>query len=453
MKKIEEKVFRFIDRHNLIEKKDNVLISLSGGPDSVFLIYFLSKFRKRFDIRIGAFHLNHMLRGAESDADEKFCARLADKLGLDFYCTKRDILSEAKKNKISVEEAGRLVRYSELEEIALENHFNKIATAHNCDDNSETVLLNFIKGSGLSGISGIPARRGNIIRPVLCLDKSEILSYLKISKINFRLDSSNLSSDFERNFLRNKIIPLLEENLNPNFSQTVFRNSENFRNLLSGIEETLERFVSGFVRKHQTEIEISKDAFLKLPEGFYGIFIKTILEKYLNIQASFVDVNKVISLIDKTAGLKVEISGGHNVHNERNSLTIKKPLNSKDEIVKIKVGSEVVIPAGKLKIENVSASKIALTNKKNIEYISADTIEGDFELRCWRKGDKFIPLGMNHSKKVSDFLTDQKIKPSEKKFRQVLLNNQKIVWVIGERIDERFKVNKNSKRILKITLN
>ncbi|MEO8399554.1 MAG: tRNA lysidine(34) synthetase TilS [Ignavibacteriaceae bacterium] len=212
MKKIEQKVLKFIDEKNLISKNDIVLVALSGGPDSVFLLYFLNKFKKRFQISIGVFHLNHKLRGKNSDDDLIFCKNLSDKMKIDFLSSAKNIKQFAKENKISIEEAGRKIRYEELHRIAEKNNYNKIATAHIADDNTETVLLNLIKGTGLKGISGIPIKRGNIIRPILILTKKEILEYLHYYEIDYRVDESNLSIDYERNFLRSEVIPLIKKN-------------------------------------------------------------------------------------------------------------------------------------------------------------------------------------------------------------------------------------------------
>jgi len=171
MKNIEQSVLKFINDKNLIQKDDRILIALSGGPDSVFLLHFLLKYKRKLRITLGALHVNHRLRGKEADLDEEFCRNLCGKLEIIFYSVKKNVKEYTVKNKLSVEEAGRIIRYRELEKAASAQNYSKIATAHNCDDNVETVLLNLIKGTGLKGISGIPVSRGKIIRPVLCLTK------------------------------------------------------------------------------------------------------------------------------------------------------------------------------------------------------------------------------------------------------------------------------------------
>ena len=191
-KTIEQKAINFIDENLLIEKGDKILIALSGGADSVFLLYFLKKFSKRFGIEVSAFHLNHKLRGKAASDDAKFCTEFCKKNKIELISISKDVIIYAKKNKISVEEAGREIRYTELIKAAKKLKCNKIATAHNSSDNVETILLNLFKGTGLKGLTGIPVRRENIIRPILCLSSDEIRNYLNQNKIEFRVDESNI---------------------------------------------------------------------------------------------------------------------------------------------------------------------------------------------------------------------------------------------------------------------
>lgn len=247
MKKIEEKVFKLIDEKQLIEKNDKILIALSGGPDSVFLLYFLNKFKKKFSIELGALHVNHKLRGKDSDEDAKFCEKICKELKIPCYIISKNVRTFSSRKKISIEEAGREIRYSELKKNSKKNKYSKIATAHNSNDNAETVLLNLIKGTGFSGLAGIPVKRENIIRPILNLTRDEILYYLKENEIDFRIDESNFSNNYERNFLRNEIIPSLKENLNPSLENSIFNSSEIFRNFLLYINKKNEEITKKII--------------------------------------------------------------------------------------------------------------------------------------------------------------------------------------------------------------
>ncbi len=204
-KTIEQDVFNFIKAHNLFTDYDKVLIGLSGGADSVFALHFLKKFSHKFKIEISALHVNHNLRGLESKRDENFCRSLCDNLGIKFFCSKVNVTEFAKKHKKSIEEAARDLRYTEFQKVAKANKLNLIVTSHNNDDNTETVLLNIVNGAGLNGISGIPIKRDNIVRPFLCLSKSSIINYLVNAKIHYVEDSSNSNLEYRRNFLRKKL--------------------------------------------------------------------------------------------------------------------------------------------------------------------------------------------------------------------------------------------------------
>jgi len=190
-------------------------------------------------MEIAAFHLNHNLRGKEANIDEQFCKNLTAQKRIPFFSSSKNVKLFAKRKRMSIEEAGRELRYGELLKIAKTHNYTKIATAHNADDNAETVLLNLIKGTGIKGLSGIPERREKIIRPILVLSKKEILKYLHNKKIKYRTDSSNIENEYQRNYLRNEIIPLIKNKLNPQFDSAVFRTSEIIRGYTSLIDEQI----------------------------------------------------------------------------------------------------------------------------------------------------------------------------------------------------------------------
>lgn len=460
MEKIEQKVLNFIDWKNLLEKGDRVLVALSGGPDSVCLLHLLNKFKRRLGIEIGVVHINHMIRGKDAFLDEEFCRNLSLNLNIGFYAVRKRVRTFALKNKTSLEEAGRIVRYKEFRRISLKQGFNKIATAHNSGDNAETVLLNLIKGTGLKGISGIPSKRENIIRPVLNLSKEEILDYLDKKSLPYRIDATNFSNDYERNFLRNEIIPLIKQRLNPDVESTFFNSSEVFENAAGIIDELLTGLSNGGVSYSENELKISIDKLKGINKKLTGFFLKSVIEKKLSSQIGFGDIKKIISLTGKEAGKKEELSGSHFVLRERNELIISKAVeenkfaqvyldedesvNANDKILSIKNCKEVP--------KKFPGSPSGMHGIKMKEYISAEKIKGRFLLREWKNGDRFIPLGLKGSKKISDFLNEQKIPSSSKRNQLVLVNNNKIVWVVGLRLDERFKITNQTKKAYELWL-
>ncbi|MHB8853762.1 MAG: tRNA lysidine(34) synthetase TilS [Ignavibacteriaceae bacterium] len=454
MKKIDQKVIKFIDEKGLIQEGDKILVALSGGPDSVFLLNFLSKYKKRFKIEIGAVHINHLLRGKEAVEDENFCRRLANDFGIPFYASVKNVKSFARKNKISIEEAGRKIRYSEFERISKKYGYNKIATAHNCNDNAETVLLNLIKGAGLRGISGIPFRRGNIIRLVISLTKEEILSYLEQNKINYRIDPSNLDSNYERNFLRNQIIPAIKEKLNPALEETILHSSEIFKDIHSYIQSGITNSFDSVVKYQNGELKLSIESLRANAKEIRAEFIKLGLEKYFFIQPSFIDLKKILLLIEKHAGEKEELSQNLSAIRERNVILIHRNEKPKIEIaIKLNLGKSIKVNGKDFSIKKIINTSPVYTSNKMKEYISGDKIKSSFTIRKWKPGDKFYPLGMKGTKNISDFLAEQKISPSKKKDQLVLTNGNEIVWVVGLRIDDRFKITNNTKKVYELCMN
>ncbi len=451
MKSAEQKVIKFIQSHSLIKNGDKILVAFSGGPDSVFLLYFLKKFSKKFGIQIAAFHLNHSLRKS-ADKEQKFCEKFCKSFSIPFYTLKADVKTYADQNKISVEEAGRNLRYKYLQEYSNEGGFNKIATAHNADDNAETVLLNIAKGTGVKGISGIPVKRENIIRPVLCLRKSEIESYLKQNKIEYVIDESNLSLIYERNFLRLKIIPEIEKKLNPQFVNSVLSTSLNLQSFNLFFEKLLGRIETKYVRVKQDEVQILLSLFDKEDYFIQSELIRKILSEKFLLPAGQKDVENILSLTRKQVGSRQSLKNKVKAIRERDFLIICKEKISKQNQILIKAGEEKEFNSHKIRISKVDQSDFKLTSDKNIEYVNGDLTGKIFVIRKWKAGDKFQPIGMSGTKKISDFLNDIKVAAKEKKNQYVLTSENRIVWVIGKRLDDRFKITPETKKIYKLEL-
>jgi tRNA(Ile)-lysidine synthase len=453
MKKTEQKVLRFIAEKSLIQKDDKILVALSGGPDSVFLLHFLNKFRKKFKISLGAIHINHGLRGKAASVDAKFCEDITNKIGVPFYSVKKNVKALAKKLKVSTEEAGRIVRYEEFEKLFTKEGLTKIATAHIADDNAETVLLNLIKGTGLNGISGIPYSRGKIIRPLLSLTKEEIVQYLKFYKIDYRTDLTNLENEYEKNFLRNEIIPLIKIRLNPSLENTLLKSSGVFKEINNFVKKKLADATDNLVIKKSNQFCISLSNLSKIEKELRGEAIRLLFEIEYKIQLSFDEVTKIFSLIEKQPGRSINLQRKLKVIRERNELVVvsqKKELNSKPVV--INSGDSIKLNDKHLSIKEVKTQKEYSSSDKNIEFINGDKAKSKFILRKWQPGDRFFPFGMKGSKKVSDFLSEQKLSYYNKKDQMILTNDNQIVWVIGLRLDNRFRITPQTKKIYELCI-
>lgn len=455
MKKTEQKVLKFIDDNSLIQKDDKIVVSLSGGPDSVFLLCFLKKYQKRLSISLSAFHLNHLLRGKNASDDELFCKQLCSSLNIPFFSVRKNVKQFARNQKISIEEAGRILRYSELNKLLKRSRFNKIATAHHSDDNAETVLLNLIKGTGLKGISGIPFIRDNVVRPILVLTKDEILKYLDSQNLKFRIDHTNFEVDMERNFIRNVLLPLIKSRLNPSVENALFNASQNFKSLYSYLLNSTSGLFKD-VRLKNSVLTIPLNKLLLLDVNLLTFSLKELIERNFLENLTFKDVNSLKTLISKQTGKKIDLSSNLTANKERDVLIISRNEehpNNEIKYLEISVGEEKLLNDSSLSVKLSDISKVSIGKDRSHEFISADNILNDkFVIRNWQNGDKFFPIGMNGSKKISDYLNELKIESGKKKNQLLLLNRKKIVWVIGYRLDDRFKITSETKNVIELCL-
>ena len=360
----------------------------------------------------------------------------------------------AKRKKISIEEAGRELRYKELFQIADKKNFTKIATAHIADDNSETVLLNLIKGAGLKGLSGIPEKRDKIIRPVLVLSKNEIMDYLRRKKIAYRTDRSNYESDYQRNYLRNEIIPLIKRKLNPQFDNAVLKSSEIVKNISSYIDKQIEITINDVVLSQQKSLIINLKKLEESDTLLYGDLFRAIVQKYFKKKLENKYISELKKLINKQPGKMIELSNGINAIRERDSIIIylKKLERNHRNQVQLKIGDKKQFENKILSVKEINGTEFKFSTSSRTEFIAGDKLNDNFIIRKWKDGDRFYPLGMKNSKKVSDFLSEQKIESHKKKEQLVLTNSGKIVWIVGIRIDNRYKITKKTKKVVELCL-
>jgi tRNA(Ile)-lysidine synthase len=450
MKRIEQKILRFIDERSLISEGDKLLVAFSGGPDSVFALSFLNKYKRRFKIDLCAVHFNHQLRDQESNADETFAEKICKSKDIPLVVVKLNAKAFAKRNKISIEEAARKLRYRNLEMLAEDLESSKIVTAHNQSDNTETMLINLFSGTGSSGISGIPITRGNIIRPLLSVTKQDIISYLQNKKIPFRIDSSNFSDEFKRNYIRNNILPLIREKINPSLDEAMFRTAKNLEGEIRFNRKIIEHLERKFVAVTDNTVSIKIDLAKVFDGEVPGVILKSLFKKYFDQEFEFDDYLKINSLVDKQKGKKVDLGGKLFAFREEHEIRIQQPFETSDKELELKVGKQVKLDSLKIGIEPIEKQNVKFTSGGKVEFISADNLKGPFVVRKWQSGDRFKPLGMKNFKKVSDFLTDIKIPTSERKKQIVLLNRNHIVWIVGLRIDDRFKMIPKTKTIYKL---
>ncbi len=468
---LEEKVLQTIKKFDMLSFNDRVLIGVSGGPDSVTLLNVLLSLKKRYNLSFFIAHLDHMLRGKESEEDVNFVKNLAQELGLPCEVKSCNLIKIARKEPLTLEEAAREYRYKFYSETAKKFKANKIALGHNADDQIETVLMRFLRGSGLEGLMGIPPIRGKIIRPLIECSREEIEEYCKENKIEYRVDSSNEEVIYFRNKIRLELLPLLSKGYNKNIKDTMLR----LRSIISEVSaylnhETELLFKEVTRRKSPEMVIIDLKKFTPLPLALKRRIIRKSIEvvKGNLYSISFAHNNEILKLTEHQLGEK-EIYLPDNLMAKKiyNKIMIYKKKISKDQTEEIPTPWEydILIP-GKTEVKSLGIkieikildsadikSSLYLTKKKSkgefLEFIDYNEVKLPLKLRNRRSGDRFYPLKMKGLKKVKDFFIDNKIPKGCRDLIPILVDSEdQIIWIMGMRLDDRVKINFDTKKML-----
>lgn len=435
---------RYNARHALFSHDDKILLTVSGGVDSmVMLALFVEA-----GYNIGVAHCNFSLRGAESDEDEATVTAEAAKYSVPFYNKRFDTQAEMERTGESMEMAARRLRYEWFEQLCEEHGYTTIAIAHHIDDSIETFFINLLRGTGLRGLTGITRQRGNIVRPLLFAERKEILEYAVAHKIPYREDSSNRSTKYLRNKIRLGLLPMIRE-INPRFTSimrgNLYRLSDAQRFIEAGIAKIKEQVLescNGIDRIHTSLIEPH------FPQEFV---IYEILNSVYGFKGDVVD-ELYKALVSGSSGKRF-YAREHMACIDRSDIVISAIADDdpcqtlvEREAIRSYCGNSV------LYYEHTDIDNVSDYNApQEIAYLDEQKLSYPLTLRRWQEGDSFIPFGMMGRKKVSDFLTDRKMSVVEKSRQFVLVSGEDIVWVVGCRIDDRYRVTNRTEDILKIT--
>ena len=415
-----------------------LIIAISGGVDSIVLFHLCLKLKLNFFVA----HCNFKLRKKESDLDEKFVRDLAIKHNIKFYTKSFNTKKLSNNDNKSIQMVARELRYSWFEELSKELNVKHILTAHHLDDSLETFLINLSRGSGIDGLLGIPEVNDTVYRPLLIFKKDEILSYAKENKITWREDSSNKKREYLRNQIRLEVIPKLKE-INPNLLDNFSKSIDRLQQSKSIIKDKMDDFIKNvsFTRDEKIYFEINK---IKKVSNI-DAYLYELLKKY-----NFTQWDDIRDLLDSQSGKQI-ISKTHKLLKDREYLILVKNSEVENKSLLInKSSKEVAVSVGKIKVS--IAKKIS---KEDSDVIYLDSAKLDFPLRVRNvlSGDYFYPFGMNGKKKVSKYLKDKKISVFDKDKVLILeTSKNKIIWVVGMRLDDRFSVTDNTKEITKIEL-
>lgn len=454
----------FIANQKLGDKFQQYLLAVSGGVDSIVMCDLFFKAGLKFGIA----HCNFNLRGKESEGDESFVKRIAQKYNVPFHKKSFNTKLYAEKKKISVQMAARDLRYEWLKQVANKEKYDRIATAHHLDDSIETFFINILRGTGIAGLQGVPVKRGNIIRPLLFAKKKMICDYALENKLTWREDSSNLTDTYLRNAIRHHVIPLLKK-FNQNVENTIVKELSYFK----AAAEVFKKFVEE--KKQEIISEEGKNILISIKKLKESGYAEALLYEILRAYDFTPETTELIAKRMYTIAGKKFFSPTYRLIKDREFfiLTANKPQDrslktsksfSFPEMSKSHVFTEEKFLLKKkqkefrnenihLKIETFKGNISQITDKSpSVAYLDMDMLEFPLMMRKWKKGDFFYPLGMKGKKKISDFLTDLKIPLHKKEEVWLLFSGNAVAWVVGYRISDRFKITEYTRNVYKVRI-
>jgi len=429
----------FSKKHSLFTQNDKILLAVSGGIDSMVMLDLF----KNSNLQVGIVHCNFQLRDKDSDHDELFVTNEAQRLGVDCYSKKFETKVYSRENAVSIQMAARELRYTWFEELRQKKRYKLVATAHNLDDSLETVLFNLTKGTGIAGLKGIPIKTGNIIRPLLFAQKQEIVNYANENGLKWRTDISNIDNKYARNLIRNKVLPVLKE-INPKILDT-FSNTIDKINAVSSIfVQWIERMRNDVVENRGEDIFIAKSKILDWEIYARELILFEIIRLY---GFNYDQAKNVCASIDEIG--KLFISETHHLNIDRDLIIISKISEINTRII-IEKGDQLIELNGFNIVMEIHDKKINIEPDANVAYLDLDDLVFPLVIRNWTEGDSFVPLGMKGEKKLSDFMIDEKIPLNLKSRVLVVTSAGNIVWIVGHRINDRYKITENTSRTCRL---
>jgi tRNA(Ile)-lysidine synthase len=464
----EERALNYIRAHNLIKAGELIMIGVSGGPDSICLLSILHLLKDELDVRLHIAHLNHELRGVESDADAAFVADFARKIEIPATIERRDVKSYQEEKHLSLEAAARDVRYAFFEELAAKLGAAKVAVGHTSSDQIETVLMHLIRGSGTRGLTGLQpetvlrpgGRPLKVIRPILMLSHDETEAYCRDHGFRWRTDSSNLLPNTQRNRIRLELIPLLRK-YNPEIEQAVLRTAAITLDDTIFLDAATQTIWGDVVHESDSSIDIDKARFLTLHPSLQRSLLRKAIEALAgdprNIE--LVHIEDIMSIIVGGAGKRINLPDDlvFTVGYEEFALRSGNELPAKyvriDGRYEINIPGETFVPCWRIEAELANrecSGGLSTDAGKFTAFFDFDKTGGQLFARGRRPGDRFVPLGMVETKTIAEFLIDAKVPRAERPGIPIVESENQIVWLVGTRMDGRVRVTEVTKRVLRL---
>ena len=431
-------IYTYIKKHGLLQPDDTVIVGLSGGADSVALLHLLVQ----LNYSCIAAHCNFHLRGDESLQDEVFAQQKAAFLQIPFYKKDFDTIGYANRKQISVEMAARELRYGWFEELRIIHHAQAIAVAHHQDDSVETVLINLIRGTGIRGLTGIYPKRDLIIRPLLETTRLEILDWLHQKNITYRTDSTNLSDEYTRNFIRLRILPMMES-LNPSVSKAITRTA--------GYLSDIETIYMDYIEKERQRLMDDRQR-ISILGLIQSIAPQTVLYELIKPFGftRFVAESVFNSLSGEPGKVFYSPTSNYQIVKDRDFLLITTKQPRKETVYSIYADDLIEVPIRLRMQKTEKTPEFQIDKSKSAVSFDFDKLIFPLTLRTWRRGDWFVPFGMKGRKKLSDYFNDHKFDRNKKDQTWLLCSGSDIIWIVGERSDDRYKIDKSTKFIVTV---
>lgn len=433
---MKEQIQQYIIQHQLLSGEKPVVVGISGGADSVALLHILVS----LGYKCIAAHCNFNLRGDESFRDEQFTIDFTQRLQVPLCKISFETNKYAQENRLSVEMAARELRYRWFEELLNTYDADAVAVAHHRDDSVETLLINLTRGSGLTGLTGIKPKNGNVVRPLLCVSREDIYAYIENNGLEYVTDSSNSSDIYTRNFIRLKVIPLLEE-INPSVKASLARTANHLYDASLIYNHSIEEARKVIIQNNRLSIS----ALLSFPAP------ATILYEMLKPYGfSRTVCESIFTVLEKDSG-KIFYSSTHRLLKDRSDLLIDVLSGEDNRAYLINLEDDNVDLPVELKPEIVVIKEdYQIEKDRKFAYFDFDKLSFPLVLRHWQEGDWFVPFGMKGKKKISDYFSDKKFSLFDKEKTWLLCSGQDVIWIVGERTDNRYRIEKTTKRVLKL---
>lgn len=443
-----QKVKAYVNEHHMLCERDKVIIGVSGGADSICLLFMLLELQKEIDFSLVAVHVNHGIRAESADADEKYVREICEHNEVELFCFHENVKEYAKSTGTTEEEAGRNLRRNIFEKVLLKQNGTKIALAHHKNDNVETFLWNLCRGTGLKGLGGILPVNGVYIRPLLCLKREEIENYLQGNNTIYCIDETNLQDGYTRNRLRNRVIPYLEEQVNAQSVNHIAETIENIRIFNEYIEKEVEKYVRSCVLYENNKCTINKKEYEKIPEVFRKKLVHECLVQIAGLRKDIeaCHIRSVEELIFKQVGKSIDLPYGLRALRIYEGIQ----LYSHMESAKVDKDAQEIMPGVKIRVFERTSEMVTFPENPYTKWFDYDIIKRTVKIRHRESGDYIVIDKRGRTQKLKQYFINEKIPQNIRDQIWLIADGQEIMWIVGYRQSNGYQITEKTTKIMEI---